>query len=214
MEWTNFGTQIYLENYLSQKIKLLYQLGFLANVLAPDETFDSYTRVTHKTQDVCDKVCRWVEDNLEITIDYVNVYEPFIYNYKKFTWQRSDALKEIGVRAGLLSEEVLESEEEISEIDAKAVIDWLDENYGIKLVTFGNYRSEIINKLTIDYRQVFIRTALLTVPIISLLPISILVYNHFQKQLSPNAYEILLERRLAAEKEQPLERQDKLGHLK
>lgn len=214
LQWTNFGTQIYLENYLFQKIKLLYQIGFLANILALDETFDSYTRVTEKTQDICDRVCRWVEDNLKVSIDYINVYEPFIHNYKKFTWQRSDALKEIGVRAGLLLEEVLESEKEISEVDAKAIIDWLDENYGIKLVAYENYRSEIVNLFAVSYRQMFIKTALIVVPVILLLPISILVYEHFQKQLSPNAYEILLKRKLAVDKEQPLEQQDKLGNLK
>lgn len=204
LQWTNFGAQIYLENYLSQKIDLLYQIGFLVDILTPDETFDSYTRVTQKTQDVCDRVCRWVKDNIEVTINYLNIYEPFIYKYKNFTWQRSDALKEIGVRAGLLPEKILEADEEISEINAKAVFNWLDKNYGIKLVTFEKHSSEIVNKFTINYRQVFIRTALLAVPIISLLPISILICNHFQKQQSLNPYGTLLEKRLEVEKSLPL----------
>ena len=204
LQWTNFGAQIYLENYLSQKIDLLYQIGFLAGILAPNETFDSYTRVTDKTQDVCDKVCRWVKDNIEVTIDYLNIYEPFIYMYKKFTWQRSDALKEIGVRSGLLPEEVFEAEDEISEVNAKVVIDWLDENYGVKLITPEKYHSEFVNKFTVNYRQVFTKVALLAVPIISLLPISILVYDHFQKQQSLNPYRALLEKRLEVEKSLPL----------
>ncbi|WP_342006451.1 hypothetical protein, partial [Citrobacter sedlakii] len=43
LQWTNFGAQIYVENYLSQKISLLYQIGILADIVAPDETFDTAT---------------------------------------------------------------------------------------------------------------------------------------------------------------------------
>lgn len=204
LQWTNFGAQIYLENYLSQKIDLLYQIGFLAGILAPNETFDSSTRVTQETQAVCDRVCRWVESNVGVAIDYLNIYEPFIYMYKKFTWQRSDALKEIGVRSGLLPEEVFEAEDEISEVNAKVVIDWLDENYGIKLITPEKYNSEFVNKFTVNYRQVFTKVSLLAVPIISLLPISILVYDHFQKQQSLNPYGALLEKRLEVKESPPL----------
>ena len=46
LQWTNFGAQIYIENYLAQKIDLLYQIGDLADILAADETFASFTRVT------------------------------------------------------------------------------------------------------------------------------------------------------------------------
>ncbi len=202
LQWTNFGAQIYLENYLSQKIDLLYQIGTLANILAPDETFDSSTRVTQETQDVCDRVCRWVESNVGVAINYLNVYEPFIYRYKEFTYQRSDALKEIGVRSGLLSEEILENEDEISESDTKAVIDWLDDNYGIKLILPEKCHLEFVNNLAINYRQMFAKTVLLVVPIFVLLPVGILLYDHFHEQLSPNLSEILLERNL--EVEEPL----------
>ena len=129
----------------------------------------------------------------------MNVYEPFIYRYKEFTYQRSDALKEIGVRSGLLSEEILENEDEISEIDAKAVIDWLNNNYGIELILSEKPHSEFTDNLAIDYQQLFAKTALLVVPVISLLPISILLYDHFHPQPSPNLSEMMLERKLKGE---------------
>ena len=134
----------------------------------------------------------------------MNVYEPFIHKYKNFTYHRSDALKEIGVRSSLLPEEILENEDEISEIDAKAVINWLDDNYGIKLISLEKYHPEIVNNLAINYRRLFAKTVLLVVPIVSLLPISILLYDHFYEQPSPNLSEILLERKLEVEKSLPL----------
>jgi hypothetical protein len=130
----------------------------------------------------------------------LNVYEPFIYRYKEFTYQRSDALKEIGVRSGLLSEEILENEDEISESDTKAVIDWLDDNYGIKLILPEKCHLEFVNNLAINYRQMFAKTVLLVVPIFVLLPLGILLYDYFHEQLSPNLSEILLERKLEVEK--------------
>lgn len=204
LQWTNFGAQIYFDGYLSRKIKLLYQIGTVANILNTDETFDDSTRVTHKTQDVCNIICDWIENNLGLRMERLNVYEPFIYKYKDFICSRSEALKEIGVRSGLLSEEILAREDEISEIDAKAVIDWLDDNYKIKLISPAKYHPEIVNNLTIDYRQLFAKTALLVVPLVSLLPIGILVYDRFQKQPSPNLSEILLERELEVKKSLPL----------
>ena len=85
MQWTNFGAQIYIENYLSQKINLLYQIGILADIIAPDETFDTSTRVTQKNQEVCNRVCNWVEANLGLSMECLNVYEPFIYIYIKLS---------------------------------------------------------------------------------------------------------------------------------
>lgn len=204
LQWTNFGTQIYIDGYLSRKIKLLYQIGTVANILNADETFDDSTRVTQKTQDACNITCDWIESNLGLRMERLNVYEPFIYRYKDFICSRSEALKEIGVRSGLLSEEILAREDEISEIDAKAVIDWLDDNYKIKLISPEKYHPEIVNNLAIDYRQLFTKTALLVVPLVSLLPIGILVYDRFQKQPSPNLSEILLERELEVKKSLPL----------
>lgn len=201
---TNFGAQIYVENYLSQKIDLLYQLGILANILADDETFDSSTRVTQKTQDVCNRVCEWIEASLGLSMERLNVYEPFIHRYKKFVYLRSNALKEIGTRSGLLPETIGNNENEISENDAKAVIDWLDNNYGIKLTPPDNYHRELISNLTINSKQLFTKTALLVVPLISLLPISILFYDHLHQQPSPNLSEILLKRNLEIEKSHPL----------
>lgn len=201
---TNFGAQVYIENYLSQKIGLLYQIGILANILADDETFDSSTKVTHKTQDVCNRACNWVEANLGLSMECLNVYEPFIYRYEKFVYLRSDILKEIGTRSGLLLETIGNSENEISESDAKAIIDWLDNNYEIKLIPPDSYHRELVNNLTINYKQLFTKTALVVVSLISLLPISILVYDHFHQQPSPETAEILLKRNLELEKSQPL----------
>lgn len=203
LQWTNFGDQIYIDGCLSRKIKLLYQIGTVANILNADEAFDDSTRVTQKTQDVCNIICDWIESNLGLKMERLNVYEPFIYKYKNFIYSRSEALKEIGVRSGLLSEEILAREDKISEIDAKVVIDWLDDNYQIKLISPEKYHPEIVNNLTIDYRQLFAKTALLVVPLVSLLPIGILVYDRFQKQPSPNLSEILLERELEVKKSLP-----------
>lgn len=201
---TNFGAQIYIEHYLSQKIDLLYQIGFLANILTNDETFDSSTKVTQRTQDICNRVCNWVEANLGLSMGRLNVYEPFIYRYKIFVYLRSNILKEIGMRSGLLPETIENSENEISKGDAKTVIDWLDDSYGIKLIPPDNYHRELVNNLTINYKQLFTKTALLVMPLISILPISILLYDHFHQQPSPNLSEILLKRNLELEKSQSL----------
>lgn len=197
---TNFGAQIYIENYLSQKIDLLHQIGILAHILADDETFDSSTRVTQKTQDVCNLVCDWVEANLALSMERLNVYEPFIYRYKKFVYLRSDILKEIGTRSGLLPETIGNSENEISENDTKAVIDWLDDNYGVKLMPPDNYHRELVDNLKINYKQLFVKTALVVVPLISLLPIGISFYDHLQQRPSPDLSKILLKRNLEMEK--------------
>lgn len=134
LQWTNFGGQIYLESVLSRKIELLYQIGELAKIVGPDETFNSRTRVTKVTQEVCNKVCSWVENYLELKLNYINIYEPFIEDYKKYTYERNRMLKEIGTRSGLLPEELLNNSNNISVAEAKLVIDWVNTNLNIELV--------------------------------------------------------------------------------
>lgn len=214
LQWTNFGAQIYVESYLSQKIDLLHQIGTLVNILAPDETFDDSTRVTQKTQDVCDRVCNWVEGYLGITMKPLNIYEPFIHKYKKFTYHRSSALKEIGTRCGLLPEEPIENEDKISEIDASLVLNWLDKTHGIKLPFPDQHSLELVDNLAscvrnsklhegdrkdilpIDCRKSYIKTALLVASIILLIPISVLVYERIQGKIFSEPHEVLLKRKL------------------
>lgn len=133
LQWTNFGSQIYLEINLSRKIQLLYQIGEVADIVSSNETFDSYTRVTKVTQSVCDRVCSWVENSLKLNMDYINVYEPFIEEYKRRIYDRSKILKEIGTRSGILPAEFLDNNQKISRLNAKLVIDWISTSLKIEL---------------------------------------------------------------------------------
>ena len=100
-----------------------------------NEFFDSATRVDRNTQIICNRVCQWIETNLGTNVNYINVYEYFLWNYESDSrsWNRPKALKEIGVRSGLLPEESFNDSSKISINDAKLVIDWVYENYQIKL---------------------------------------------------------------------------------
>lgn len=132
-QWTNFGDKVYYESRLSSRIELLYQIGRVANIIAPNETFDSSTRVTKVTQEVCNKVCCWIETYLQLNIKYINVYEPFVEEYKKYVYERPGILKEIGTRSGILPEEFLDNNKKISVTNAKLVIDWISTNLEVEL---------------------------------------------------------------------------------
>ena len=132
---TNFQGEFYSETLLCNRIELLYKIGKTAKVLVNNEFFDSATRVDRNTQIICNRVCQWIETNLGTNVNYINVYEYFLWNYESDSrsWNRPKALKEIGVRSGLLPEESFNDSSKISINDAKLVIDWVYENYQIKL---------------------------------------------------------------------------------
>ena len=130
----NFGSQVYYYHYLSNRIELIYKIGTLANILSKVQVFDNQTKVTQETQNVCDLVIQWVENKFQIKLLQVNVYEPFIFDYYQHSYLRAEKLREIGVRAGLLEENIeVGDESRISLTDAKTVINWLKETYEINL---------------------------------------------------------------------------------
>lgn len=203
-QWTNFGGQVYIESYFSQKIELLYQIGIAANILDSRETFNCYTRVTKDTQENCNKVYDWIEKNLGLTVEYINVYEPLIEEYKNFSFKRPNILKEIGVRSGLLSKKVLNKEYQISVAEAQLVIDWLHSNYSIELPFSEEELLKPFDNLAINYKQLSVKTAFVAMPVILFLAISIQAYKDFHRQLPLSSYEVLPERNLIIKKTLPV----------
>lgn len=132
LQCSNFGRPIYYKYCLSEKIDLLYKIGTLTGILASDETFDSSTYVNYKTQEVCDRVCRWIEENLWLKLPNINVYEPFIRDHQERPFLRVVTLQQIGLRAGLLNAS-FDEDRKLSTHEAKLVIAWVEENYSIKL---------------------------------------------------------------------------------
>lgn len=187
LQWTNFGSQIYLECNLSRKIELLYQIGHIASIISPNETFDSYTRVDEVTQKICNEVCSWIENNLGLTINYINVYEPFIHNYKRFVFERSETLKEIGTRSGILSEELLENKQRISVADARLVLDWIYVNFKIELPFPEEYKPEpgLINKASHNWFYNLIGIICLLILIV--IPLSPMSFNLYQQLVEQSA---------------------------
>jgi len=133
LQYSNFGSPIYYTHYLSKRIELLYKIGSLVKILAADETFDSSTYVNYKTQDVCNRVCQWVEEKLWLKLLPVNVYEPFIRDCQRSSLLREANLQRIGLRAGLLNEGLIDEDYELSADEAKLVVDWVQENCGVEL---------------------------------------------------------------------------------
>jgi len=189
LQVTNFGGQIYYERCLSAKIELLYQIGKLVGIINPSQTFSNCTKVTQSVQDVCNRVCSWVESNLGLVMESVNIYEPFIEDYKKFSFKRLSALKEIGVRSGLLSEIVFE-DYELPQVDAENIIRWIDENYGIKLSPLAQSSIKSTN-----HQRIWLKATLLVIPIILSFPLGIIAYDYLHNQISPNQQEEVLEKR-------------------
>lgn len=181
LQWTNFGGQIYFESDLSRKIELLYQIGELANIISPDETFNSHTRVTKVTQEVCNKVCIWVENNFQLKMDYINIYEPFIEDYKKYTYQRTRMLKEIGTRSGLLPEEMLNNNNKMSAANAKLVIDWVYVNLKIKLEL--PEKSELEPELTYKAPHGLFNNliGIVSILILAVIPLSYIFFQLYQQ---------------------------------
>ena len=140
IQWTNFSGQVYCGSYLTNRIRLLYEIGSLANILALDETFTSNTIVTQKNQDVCDSVCDWVENRLGFQIYRVNVYGLFIWNYQRYSLYRVHAIINIGIRSGLLSEDLDSNSPTTSALSARLVLNWVYEKYGIELPFLEKYQ--------------------------------------------------------------------------
>lgn len=197
LQWTNFGSQIYLEGNLSRKIQLLYQIAEVANITTSDEIFNSYTRVTKTTQDVCNRVCHWVENNLALNMDYINVYEPFIEEYRRRIYERSKILKEIGTRSGLLPAEFLDNNQKISEANAKLVIDWIATDLKIELpfpeksdleaestykALYNNYESELEPTYKVPYNLFSNSLGILKILILIVIPFSSMFF-HFYPQI-------------------------------
>lgn len=133
LQWSNFNGQYYSSYHLATKIELLYKIGSFAKILAFNEDFTSYTRVTHNVQNICNCVCQWVEDNLWLKMPPVNIYGPFIWDYQKHPYLRGINLREIGLRSGLIAGDPNDNDYKLSAREAQLIIDWVQENYGIDL---------------------------------------------------------------------------------
>ncbi len=130
-EETNYNGKHYSNWNLIKKIETLYKIGHASQIISTYNKFDDSTKVTQRNQEICNLVCKWVEEHLGIELLAINVYEPLIEDYKLYRHRQVKYLKEIGVRAGILRQQ--ENEDKISATDAQITINWIENQYGIQL---------------------------------------------------------------------------------
>lgn len=187
LQWTNFGSQIYLESNLSRKIELLYQIGKIASLISSDETFDCYTRVTKVTQEVCDQVCSWVENNLGLNMECINVYEPFIEEYKRRNYERPKLLKEIGLRSGILPEKFGGNNQKLSVANARFVIDWIYTNLKIELPFPEKCELELGLNDKVPHNWFYNLIGVVSLLILITIPFSPIYFHFYQKLVEQSA---------------------------
>lgn len=125
------------EIIINRKLNLLCRIAEIIGIIAGSETKKSFCRHTQFTQSICDQVCYWVESNLGLELKRYNIYQLYLWEYEdQDNSGKLLRLKEIGLRSGILAEEVYGFNSNLDNIgfqEVEVTINWVFDRYGIAL---------------------------------------------------------------------------------